>query len=65
MNTVMTELEKDEHERLLHEEMEAYTNCFIVDKVKILALFDADIDKLNVKLEQAKEYHRDTVSRID
>ena len=65
MNTIMTELEKDEHERLLHKEMETYTNCFIVDKVKILALFDDDIGKLNVKLEKAKEYHQNTVSEID
>ena len=48
MNLIMTELEKDEHARLLHEEMETYTNCFIVDKKKILAVFDKDINKLNV-----------------
>ena len=65
MNTIMTELEKDDHEKLLHEEMEAYTNCFIVDKVKILALFDSDIAKLNVRLEKAKEYHQNTVSGIE
>ena len=65
MNTIMTELEKDVHERLLHEEMDTYTNCFIVDKVKILTLFDDDIGKLNVKLENAKEYHQNTVSEID
>ena len=61
----MTELEKEEHERLLHEEMETYTNCFIVDKVKFLALLDKDIEKLNVRLENAKEYHQNTVSKID
>ena len=61
----MTELEKEEHERLLHEEMETYTDCFIVDKVKFLALLDKDIDKLNMEFEQAKKYHQDTVSEID
>ena len=65
MNTIMTELEKDEHEKLLHEEMETCTNCFIVDKVKILALFDDDIGKLNVKLEKATLYHQNKVSEID
>ena len=53
----MTELEKEKHERLLHEEMETYTDCFIVNKVKFLALLDNDIEKLNVKLVQAKKYH--------
>ena len=61
----MTELEKEEHERLLHEDMETYTDCFIVDKVKFLALLDSDIKKLNMELEQAKKYHQDTVSEID
>ena len=65
MNTVMTELEKDKHERLLHEDMEAYTDCFTVNKVKLLKLLDGDIDKLKVKLEKAKEYHQNTVSEID
>ena len=65
MNTVMTELEKDVHERLLHEEMEVYTDCFVVKKDKILALLDGDSKKLNVKLEKAKEYHQDTVSEIE
>ena len=65
MHTIMTELEKDPHERLLHKEMEAYTNCFVVDKVKVLALFDEDIGKLNVKLEKAKQYYQNTVSEIE
>ena len=65
MNKIMTLLEVDEHDKLLHEAMEAYTNCFIVDKAKILALFDEDINKLNLKLENAKEYHQTTVSEID
>ena len=66
MNKIMTELEKDVHERLLHEEMEAYTGCFSpVDKVKILALLDEDTTKLTVKLEKAKKYHQDTVSEIE
>ena len=43
MNLIMTELEKDGHERLLHAIMEAYTDCFTVDKEKIIALFDEDI----------------------
>ena len=45
--------------------MEAYTDCFVVDKAKILALFDEDINKLTVKLEKAKEYHQNTVSELD
>ena len=57
MNKIMTLLEREEHDKLLHEEMEAYTNCITVDKPRILALFDADIKKLNVKLEVAKTYH--------
>ena len=65
MNTIMTELEKDDHEKLLHKEMEEYTNCFIVDKVKVLALFDEDIEKLNVKLEKARTYHQNEVNEID
>ena len=65
MNKIMTLLERDEHDKLLHEEMEAYINCITVDKSKIFALFDADIAKLNVKLESAKEYHQNTVSRIE
>ena len=62
MNTVMTELEKDGHERLLHEDMKTYTDCFVVKKDKILALLDGDSKKLNVKLEKAKEYHQNSVS---
>ena len=65
MNLIMTELEKDEHLRLLHAEMEMYTDCFVVDKEKILKLFDSDTDKLNVRLEKAKKYHQETVSEID
>ena len=65
MNRIMTELEKDAHERLLHEEMEAYTDCLTVDKEKLLALFNSDIDKLNVKLVKSKEYHQNSVSDID
>ena len=65
MNKIMTELEKDEHERLLHGEMETYTDNFIVDKTKIIASLDDDMEKLNVKLEKAKEYHQNTVSEID
>ncbi len=65
MHTIMTELEKDPHERLLHKEMEAYTNCFVVDKVKVLTLFDEDLDQLNVKLEKSKEYYQNTVSGIE
>ena len=65
MNRIMTELEKDGHERLLHADMDTYTNCFIVDKVKLLALFDDDTAKLSVKLENAREYHSNTVSQID
>ena len=61
----MTELEKDDHDRLLHEPMETYTGCFTVNKVKLLALFDNDIDKLKAKLMNAKKYHKDTVSEID
>ena len=53
----MTELEKDEHDRLLHEAMETYTDCLRVNKDKILALLDGDTNKLNVKLENAKKYH--------
>ena len=64
MNTVMTEFDKDDHERLLHEEMETYTDCFVVNKVKLLALIDKDIEKLNMKLENAKD-HQSTVSKID
>ena len=65
MNLIMTELEKDEHLRLLHAEMEMYTDCFVVDKDKILKLFDSDTDKLNVRLEKAKKYHQESVSEID
>ena len=65
MHKIMTELEKDAHEKLLHEIMEAYTNCFIVDKAKLLALFDSDIAKLNVRLEKAKKYLQNTASGID
>ena len=65
MNTVMTELEKDVHERLLHEEMEVYTDCFVVKKDKILALLDSDSKKLNVKLDKAKEHHQNSVSKIE
>ena len=65
MHMIMTELEKEEYEKLLHAEMEVYTDCFIVDKTKILAQFDDDMDKLNVKLENAKKYHQNTVSEID
>ena len=65
MNTIMTELEKDDHEKLLHHQMETYTNCFIVDKKKILSLFDDDIAKLKMRLEKAKTYHQNTVSDID
>ncbi len=65
MNTVMTELEKDDHERLLHEKMETYTDCFVVNKVELLALIDKYNKKLNGQLENAKEYHRTTVSKID
>ncbi len=65
MHAVMTELEKEGYEKLLHEEMEAYTNCFVVDKARILALFDGDIGKLNMKLERAKKYHQNTVSEIE
>ena len=65
MNLIMTELEKDEHLRLLHAEMEMYTDCFVVDKEKILKLFDSDTDKLNVRLEKAKKYHQESVSEID
>ena len=61
----MTELEKDKHNRLLHGEMESYTDCFVVNKAKILALFDEDITKLTLKLEKAKEYHQTTVSKLD
>ena len=64
-NKVMTELEKDEHLKLLHGEMEAYTNCLTVNKDKLLGLLDEDEAKLNVKLENAKEYHQNTVSEID
>ena len=65
MNLIMTELEKDEHLRLLHAEMEMYTDCFVVDKEKILKLFDSDTDKLNVRLEKAKKYHQESVSEIN
>ena len=57
MNKIMTLLEREKHDELLHEEMEVYTNCFTINKPKILELFDADIAKLNVKLEKAKTYH--------
>ena len=59
MNKIMTELEKDDHEKLLHGEMDAYTDCLTVDKPKILALLDDDIDKLNVRLENAKKHHHE------
>ena len=59
MNKIMTELEKDDHERLLHGEMDTYTDCFTVDKPKILTLFDDDIDKLNARLENAKKHHHE------
>ena len=59
MNKIMTELEKDDHERLLHGEMDTYTDCLTVDKPKILALLDDDIDKLNVRLENAKKHHHE------
>ena len=65
MNKIMTLLERDEHDKLLHEEMETYINCITVDKPRILALFDADIAKLNVRLEKVKEYHQNTVSGIE
>ena len=65
MNRIITELEKDAHERLLHEEMEAYTDCLTVDKEKLLTLFNNDIDKLNLKLGKAKEYHQNSVNDID
>ena len=65
MNKIMTLLERDEHDKLLHEDMDTYTNCITVDKPKILALFDADIKKLNEKLERAKTYHQNTISEID
>ena len=42
MNIIMTELEKDEHERLLHKDMETYTDCFVVNKEKFLAALDGD-----------------------
>ena len=45
--------------------METYTDCFVVNKVKILALFDKDIEKLKAKLEKAKVYHQNNVSEID
>ena len=45
--------------------MEMYTDCFVVDKEKILKLFDNDSDKLNVRLEKAKKYHQKSVSEID
>ena len=61
----MTELEKDDHERLLHGNLETYTDGFIVDKIKILASLDDDTEKLTVKLEKAKEYHQTTVSEIE
>ena len=61
----MTELEKDEHDRLLHGQMETYTDCFVVKKTEILALFDEDINKLTVKLEKAKEYHQNSASKLD
>ena len=65
MNKIMTLLEREKHDELLHEEMEVYTDCFTINKPKILELFDADIAKLNVKLEKAKEYHQKTVSKIE
>ena len=65
MNKIMTELEKDDHLRLLHGEMETYTDSFIVDKTKIIASLDDDMDKLNVKLENTKKYQQSTVSEID
>ena len=65
MNKIMTELEKEDYERLLHADMEVYTDCFVADKAKFLALLDVDATKLNVKLEKAKQYYQNTVSEID
>ena len=61
----MTELEKEKHQRLLHEEMETYTDCFTANKVKFLALLDNDIAKLKSKLETAKKNQLSTVSGIE
>ena len=64
-NKVMTELEKDDHLKLLHGEMEAYTNCLTVNKNKLLGLLDEDEAKLNVKLVKARQYHKNKVSEIE
>ncbi len=65
MNKIMTELEKEDYERLLHADMKVYTDCFVADKAKFLALLDVDATKLNVKLENAKLYYQNTVSGIE
>ena len=55
MNIVFTQFERDEHDKLLHGNMDTYTGCLpIPDKTKFIALLDADMEKLKAKLEKAK-----------
>lgn len=61
----MTELEKNQEDRLLHDDLEGYTDLFIVKKDKITAKFEDDMAKLKAKVDSTKTYKEDAGKDFD
>ena len=61
----MTELEKDPDHLLLHDELEDFTDLFIVKKDMISAKLDANMATLKAKVDNSKAYKKEAGNEFD